>query len=192
MNGAIILELDWRRRRIGEVQLIIGVFGNSFVIYAFGYRRRNVGRSTTEWLILLLGITDLLSTILNSSLYIYWTTTRHRQWIFGYIGCKILPAIGPILTTASSGVILIFALDRYVAIVRPFRGQLSSGAVSIAFMINMFLSALSYVHYIYYIELTRGRCSLKPPNHLPYGIPNCTLIIVRLTVFATVFVFTSV
>ena len=172
--------------------LLIGVLGNSFVIYVFGYRRKKVGRSTTEWLILFLGIIDFLSTIFNSSLFLYWTATRHSRWDFGYVGCKILPAIGPILTTVSSGVILIFAIDRYVAIVQPFRGQLSLRTTALAFLINIILSILSYTHYIYLIDVKKGRCVSRPVNDLTYGIPNCTLIIIRLLVFASVFIFTSV
>ena len=172
--------------------IIIGVLGNSFVIYVFGYRRKKVKRSTTEWLILFLGITDFLSTIFNSSLFLYWTATRHSRWDFGYVGCKILPAIGPILITVSSGVILIFAIDRYVAIVQPFHGQLSLMTASVAIVINIILSILSYTHYIYMIDVKMGRCVSRPVNDLAYGIPNCTLIIIRLFVFASVFIFTSV
>lgn len=172
--------------------LAIGVLGNSFVIYVFGYRRKRIGRTTTDWLILCLGITDFFSTIFNSSLFIYWTATAHRRWDFGYIGCKIIPAMGPILITASSGVILIFAIDRYVAIVNPFHGQLSLDVTAIACIVNIVLSILSYAHYIYMIEIKNGICVSRPVNDLNYGIPNCTLIILRLSVFASLFVFTSI
>lgn len=173
--------------------LVIGVLGNSFVMYVFGYRRKKIGRTTTEWLILCLGISDFISTIFNSLLFLYWTVTHHSRWDFGFIGCKIIPAIGPIFTTASSGVILIFAIDRYCAVVNPFKGELPIKTTLIAFGVNIVFSALSYAHYIYTIELNEcGRCQSPAVNDLGYGIPNCTLIILRLVIFASVFITTSV
>ena len=172
--------------------LVVGVWGNALVIYVFECRRKKQAASTTEWLILILGVIDILSTVFNSSLFIYWTITKHRRWDFGYLGCKVLPAIGPILITASSGVILIFAIDRYSAVVNPFRGQLSLKVALYAILADIVLSILSYTHYIYMIELKDGRCVSRPVNDLQYGIPNCTLIILRLLVFLTIFVYTSV
>ena len=80
-----------------------------------------------------------------------------------------------------------------MGIVRPFEAQLSLSTVTKAYIVNIVLSFLSYAHYIYNIELrSNGVCSLREPTYLPYGVPNCTLIIIRLSVFAVVFLYTSI
>ena len=172
-----------------------GVVGNALVCYVFGYKKKSRRRSTTEWLILYLGIIDLMSSTFNPSLYIYWTVTHYRSWHFGYIGCKILPALGPIMTSASAGVLLIFALDRYLAIVSPFYGQITWKTITAALVVNIVLSVLCYTHYIYGLEYfpeDNGYCFVPDVQSLAYGVPNCLFIILRLTIFAMVFTFTNV
>ena len=108
---------DWILVIAFSLIISFGVVGNAIVCYVFGYKKKRHRRSTTEWLILYLGIIDLLASILNPPLYIYWTVTHYSKWHFGYLGCKILPVLGPIMTSASLGILLIFAIDRYLAIV---------------------------------------------------------------------------
>lgn len=168
--------------------ICIGVVGNILVLYVFGFRRKNRVKSSTEWLILYLGFVDLLASIFNPSLYIYWIVTDY-SWHFGAALCKILPAIGPISTAISLSFLLILALDRYLAIVSPFRRQLSWKSISVACIIAIIISILSYVHYIYFLEYD-GKCF--PSNNDWYGIPNCTLVILRLSIFAFVFTYTNI
>ncbi|XP_065643817.1 somatostatin receptor type 2-like [Hydra vulgaris] len=172
--------------------LITGVIGNAIVIYVFGYKLKY--RSTTELLTLYLGITDLLSSFFNPSLFIYWTLTDHKQWGFGKLACYIFPTLGPIMTSISSGLLLIFAIDRYIAFVTPFRKKLSQKTVNIAFTIDIFLSIFVYFHYILALKFdeTSNLCIIPYPNDYSYGIPNCIFIILRLSFFATVFCFTNV
>ena len=171
--------------------ILIGGFGNILVIYVFGCGRKTKVRSSTEWLILYLGIIDLLSSLFNPSLYIYWTVTDFK-WHFGFVGCKVLPAIGPITTTTSSAFLLIFAVDRYLAIVSPFRGHLSWKSITIACVAAIIVSILSYLHYIYFLELSAdNKCGVANAGNKEYGIPNCTLVILRLFIFAFVFTYTN-
>ena len=174
--------------------MCMGVVGNAFVIYVFGCKRKSNQRSATDWLILYLGIIDLLSSFLNPPLYIYWTLTHYRRWDFGDLGCHILPSLGPIMASVSSGVLLIFAINRYLAIVAPFRGELSRRTVTIAFFIDIILSTGAYLHYILALTIhpKYKYCYIPDVSDYKYGIPNCTFIILRLCVFATVFGFTNV
>ncbi|XP_012554715.2 melanopsin isoform X1 [Hydra vulgaris] len=174
--------------------LSIGVIGNLFVIYVFGRKLKSNHRSTTELLILYLGITDLLSSILNPSLFIYWTLTNYSRWDFGNFGCHVFPTVGPIMTSISSGLLITFAIDRYIAIVTPFRGTLSRKTVSIAFIINILISTCFYFPYIIALKFdpTLKICKIPYPSEYSYGVPNCIFIILRLCLFATVFSFTNI
>ncbi|XP_057300675.1 neuropeptides B/W receptor type 1-like [Hydractinia symbiolongicarpus] len=169
------------------VIMVTGVVGNLLVCYVFGVKKKL--KSTTEWLILYLGVIDLLTSVFNPTLYIFWTLTHYSKWPFGYYGCKILPAIGPIMTAASGGVLLIFGIDRFLAIVTPFYGQLSFKMVTLANTINMLLSIASFVHYILVLKLSPdgNRCYVSGVQTLEYAVPNCSLILFRLVAFIVVF-----
>ena len=173
--------------------LMCGVIGNALVIYAFGYKKKSRQTSSTEKLILYLAFIDFFASIFNPFLFMYLTITRYVQWHFGYIGCKILPAFGPITTTASAGMLLLFAVDRYKAIASPFRGELPPKTITSSTIIIIIISVLCNVHYMYAVELTeRYGCRVPRAESLQYGVPNCTLIVLRLSIFLFVFIFTHV
>ncbi|XP_012555126.1 C-X-C chemokine receptor type 1 [Hydra vulgaris] len=173
--------------------LVTGVFGNAFVIFIFGNKKSN-HRSTTDSLILYLGIVDFLTSFFNPLLYIYWTITKYQRWDFGNLGCQIIPSIGPIMTSVSSGLLLILAIDRYIAIVTPFYGQLTPKTVTIAFILDIFLSILSFLHYILALRIhpTYNYCYIPNMADYKYGLPNCSFIILRLSIFSIVFGFTNI
>ncbi|XP_047130990.1 lysophosphatidic acid receptor 6 [Hydra vulgaris] len=174
--------------------LITGVVGNAFVIYTFGVKIKSNHRSTTELLTLYLGIIDLLSSFLNPSFFIYITIIGYRRWHFGKIGCQIIPSLGPIMTSISSGLLLIFAIDRYLAVVTPFRQKLTHKKVTIAFIIDIFLSIIVYSHYAFALNFDpkSNICIFPDASVYSFGIPNCVIIILRLSIFATVFSFTNI
>lgn len=176
-----------------SIIFMCGVIGNALVIYAFGYKKKSRRTSSTEKLILYLAFIDLLASIFNPFLFMYLTITRYVKWHFGYIGCKILPAFGPITTTASAGILLLFAVDRYKAIASPFRGELSPKTVTTTTIIVIIISVLCNIHYMHAVELTESYgCRVPRAGSLPYGVPNCTLIILRLSTFLLVFIYTHV
>lgn len=170
---------------------LCGVIGNLLVIHAFGYKKTSRHTSSTERLILYLAIIDFFASIFNPPLFMYLTITRYMKWHFGYIGCKVLPAFGPITTTASAGMLLLFAVDRYRAIVSPFQGELSPKSISIVTIIIIIVSILSNVHYVYSIEVTeRYGCRVPSADNMQYGVPNCTITILRVFLLFIVFTYT--
>ena len=171
----------------------LGVLGNALVIYVFGFRKnRTRHRSTTEWLILYLGIVDFLASLINPPLYIFWTVTHFSIWPFGAAACKFLPAFGQITITASSGILLILAMDRYCAIVMPFRGEFSFRTATIATVVNIVICFLIYAHYMHTLVIEKsGKCIIPDISVYSYSIPNCLFIILRLMIFACVFIFTN-
>ena len=182
---------EWLLVTALSLVFLCGVVGNSLVIYIFGYKKKSLHSSSTERLIFYLAVIDFFASIFNPLLFLYLTITRYVKWHFGYIGCKVLPAFGPITTTASAGMLLLFAVDRYRAIVSPFQGELSPKTISIATIIIIIVSILSNVHYLYSIEVTeRYGCRVPRADNMQYGIPNCTITILRLFLFLIVFTYT--
>ena len=161
---------------------LCGVIGNGLVIFIFGYKKKPKKSSSTERLIFYLAIIDFFASLFNPLLFMYLIVTRHKQWHFGHVGCKVIPAFGPITTTASAGMLLLFAVDRYRAIIYPFRGELSFQTITFSTIFIITISILSNIHYIYSIELT---------NKYGCRVPKATLWFTKLCVncFTTVFVY---
>lgn len=184
---------EWLLITAFSIIFLCGVIGNGLVIFIFGYKKKPKKSASTERLILYLAIIDFFASLFNPLLFTYLIVTRHKQWHFGYVGCKIIPAFGPITTTASAGMLLLFAVDRYRAIIYPFRGELSLKTIKFSTIFIFIISILSNIHYIYSIELTSSYgCRVPMANSLQYGLPNCTLIVLRLSLFIFVFIYTHV
>ncbi|XP_047144453.1 neuropeptides B/W receptor type 1 [Hydra vulgaris] len=204
-NSSKFIEETMNTIQINNLLLVIafafifltGGIGNLLVIYVFGFKKKLRHRITADWLILYLGVVDFLSSIFNPPLYIYFTITRHQQWHFGKLGCKVLPALGPIMSSISFGVLLIFAIDRYLAIVSPVKGSvLSWKSVTSAFVTDIVLSYFGYLHYILGLKVNSGInnndiCE-APEEIFSYSVANSILISFRIVFFVTVFTFTTV
>ncbi|XP_065659835.1 melanin-concentrating hormone receptor 1 [Hydra vulgaris] len=174
-----------------------GVVGNAFVVYVFGFKRKY--KLKFDWLILCLGIVDFFSSLLNPPLFIYLTFNKYQYWHFGELGCKIIPALGPIMSSISSGILLIIAIDRYLAIVSNLKGSsIQCGTIKVALMIDILLSICVYLHYIIGLKFERNKyndgfyCKVPDVRYYNFSIPNCILIIFRFVVFVVVFTFTNV
>eukprot|EP00794_Sanderia_malayensis_P010985 gene10985-12148_t len=171
---------------------VVGVLGNIFVCYIFGYKRRKY-RSVTETLLLYLGIVDLLASIVNPFLFVYWTKTRYKRWDFGLVGCKILAPLAPITVTISATIIIIVCLDRYRAIVSPFKARYSRRQINVFVAIAVVISVLSYTGYIIHLEVLDDWTCLVPKNTaLGYAVPYIVITVLRDLGYTVVFCFTSV
>ena len=169
---------------------LCGVLGNALVIYIFGYKKKSRTLST-EKLIFYLAVIDFFASLFNPVLFIYLTITRYKQWHFGYVGCKTIPVFGPITTTASAGMLLLFAVDRYRAIAFPFQGELAPKTIKITTTLIITISILTYIHYAYALEITDNfGCRVPHAENMLYGIPNCVLIVLRLSIYLFVFTYT--
>ena len=189
---AHVLEaFDWCLIGVFLLIMVCGVVGNLLVIYVFGRKKK---LRNTEHLILYLGVIDLMTSIFNPPLNIYWVYEGYNSWDFGEVACKIMPAIGPIMTTASGWVLLVFAVERYSVIVTPFDNKFTPTVIKTCCMACIFISAGMYVHYMVALTLIKphGPC-IVPDSKVPvYGYPNCTFIIVRLLSFLIVLFVTNI
>ena len=182
---------DWCLVLAFALIMLIGIMGNMLVIYVFG-ARKNRHRKTTEILIFYLGVIDLLSSLLNPPLNIYWLVNNYENWNFGWLGCKIIPVFGPVMTTASSWILLIFAIERYLAVVKPF-SKLKPQTVKILCLASVCFSTGMYGHYINALTYIPSGYCYVPNVRLPeYGYPNCIFVIIRLVAFVSVFSITNI
>ncbi|XP_065659801.1 C5a anaphylatoxin chemotactic receptor 1 [Hydra vulgaris] len=176
---------------------LTGVVGNAFVIYVFGYKRKSKPRVTADWLILYLGFADFLSSCLNPPLYMYYTFTRYQVWHFGIHSCKILPALGSIMSSISIVVLLIFAIDRYLAIISPLMGSaLSWKTITIAFTGGIVVSICMHLNYVLSLEVIPNNdyitCQVSNVKKYSYAIPTCLTIFFRFVFCVLIFSFTTV
>ena len=95
-----------------SILMITGIIGNSLVIYVYTKAKNRKHFLKFERMILILAIVDLIASTVNPSVYIYQIKVDYRQWHFGYIGCKLISAVGPIFSSISLGLILLMAIDR--------------------------------------------------------------------------------
>ena len=135
---------------------IFGLIGNSLVIYVYGFLWSKKF-SKFERLMLLLGIFDLLASIINPGFFIYKITTNYSRWDFGKYGCTIIPALGPIFTNISLGIILIMAIDRDRAVATPFKKQFTVATIYKGFGITIILSIAVCIPYMLNLTLYEGK-----------------------------------
>ena len=171
--------------------LLIGTLGNAYVIYTFTITFKK--RTVTETMLIYLAFVDLFASLINPLLYIYWITTRFSRWDFGIIGCKILPPVGPISTTASSAIIIIIFIDRYRSIVTPFRTRISKLQVHIICNIGILTSVVFYSYYISALSVNKdGKCQVQEVDTLAYSIPNVAVTLLWDLAFIIIFIPTNI
>ena len=80
---------------------VVGTIGNLLVVYIFQYKHNR--RSVTEKLIVFLACADLLQSVLNPSLFAYLRLTSSRSWVFGSVGCKLIPGLQKVVISIAIG-----------------------------------------------------------------------------------------
>ena len=171
--------------------MIVGTIGNASVCYFFGWKLRG-GRSIPDKLFLYLGIVDLISSILNPGVYLYFELTRYKRWDFGIIGCKVLVPFGPISTLMSASFIQIIAIDRYFVIVKPFGRTYDIRCINISVLAAIALSIASYLYYILILTVPPGKtCIVEDASDKRYSIPVVVFLLLQDIIYILIIVFTN-
>ena len=158
---------------------IVGVVGNIIVIIIFTPSWRN--GPIIELFILDLAISDLFSSFVNPIVFIYWIATCHDHWHFGWLGCKILPALARIFTDISTGIILCMAIDRCRAIVTPLKRRLNRHLSHVVVLLIVLVSISCELYYIIAINIHDGGCVVKTIQNPWYSYPLVTTTIFSVT-----------
>ncbi|XP_066933253.1 visual pigment-like receptor peropsin [Clytia hemisphaerica] len=174
--------------------MILGILGNVLVIYVYSRAKNRKRFLKFERMILILAVVDLLASTINPAFYIYQIKTNYKSWHFGYAGCKVIPALGPIFSSISLGLILLMAIDRDRAVCTPFKKQFSLSTLYKAIAVTIFLSIGINVPYMYFLDVHEGgkRCLIGRKGALLYIKSLVSINIISDTCFFLIFSVTTV
>ena len=103
---------------IFTVIFMVGFFGNSIVIY--GVLQQGSSKTTSSCFIANLALSDLAVLVLSLPVALL---QELASWPFGELACKIFFPLGDVFLTVSIMTLTAIALDRYRAIVTPFKAR---------------------------------------------------------------------
>ncbi|OWF45436.1 G-protein coupled receptor daf-38-like [Mizuhopecten yessoensis] len=101
--------------------LLIGVFGNSLVMFVYWTRKKPVRED--RYFIPLLALVDLISCAVSSGTGIYAQT--YPLMFDSNIGCKMAAFLGILFAGISANCLLVIAVDRFLKLCRPFGRQMT-------------------------------------------------------------------
>ena len=139
-----------------------------------------------------LAVVDLLASIINPVLYLYWQVTFNRKWHFGYIGCKIIPALAKCCITISFGIILLITIERCVVICRPFQSKIKDKHINIAVIGIVIYAVLCETPQIIHSQIhPRFTCLVPNLRVNSFFYPSIIIYIVRDLFFLATFMVCS-
>ena len=184
---------DWKTVTIlvsFALVLVIGVVGNISILSVFVPRLDK--KNKFELLIVYLAVCDFFASIFGPGVFIYWKATCGMRWDFGYIGCKILPAMSRITVDISIGVVLIMTIDRCRSIMTPLKRRLTSTNIHLSVLLCVVLCVLCEYYYIHAIHVTElGICGVPMVSRLEFSIPLVVMTTLRDASFVIIFTLTT-
>ena len=123
-----------------------GIVGNSIIITIV--RKTPSMHTTTNYLLMNLAVADLLTLLLCPGLYDFALTSVRLQGITGDLICKIFAgnAIVPITINVAVLTVCTIAVERYLALVKPFRSlRISQESVGYVLAVLWLLAVLSCI-----------------------------------------------
>ena len=146
---------------------LVSVMGNSLVIYVITKHRSMAMSTSTNCLIMNLAICDLFITILQTPLFIKQLYSGDT-WFEGTLGtviCKMTTFGISVLLYCSILNLLAIAIDRYLAVTRPFKYKLSSKwVVRIGIPVMWLISSLLSINSVLVTKIQ---------NYSEDGKPKC-------------------
>ena len=142
---------------------IIGTIANLALCGALLRTKRL--RRASEYFILNLAFTDLMTCIVGIPLDVAVILIQH--WPFGAFLCKVVWPFQTVLIAVSVGTLTSMAIERYRAIITPFKPMFSPKVVKIVICAVWFLSVILVSPYIMILEHKDHSCyeSWQGENH---------------------------
>lgn len=188
------LKMDWMDYFLVVCFLVIfvcGVFGNSVVCYFFKTSYKEM--KGMALLLFYLALVDLLASIVNPILFLYWQLTFHRQWHFGIVGCKIIPTVAKCLVTSSLGIIWLITIERCIVISRPYTVHLKNKHIRMGFLLIILFAVLYEIPWIVHNQvMTTLTCNVPDLRVDSFFFPAVLVIIMRDLVFLVSFFITTI
>jgi len=180
--------------------VLLGVVGNGLVIIIV--RKTPSMHTTTNYLLMNLAVADLLTLLFCPGLYDYALSRVHLEGFWGDLICKLFAgnAIVPITINVAVLTVCTIAVERYLALLKPFRSNLriTEGKVKHVIAVLWILALLSCIPDIQAntYDITSSKYPCKRPwsldeysLHKPFIIFTCAGfgIISSLTLFICYF-----
>lgn len=122
---------------IFTIIFMVGFFGNSIVIY--GVLQQGSSKTTSSCFIANLALSDLAVLVLSLPVGLL---QELASWPFGELACKIFFPFGDVFLTVSIMTLTAIALDRYRAVVTPFKARFTKTQAKICIL---FIWIFSYL-----------------------------------------------
>ncbi|XP_069116331.1 QRFP-like peptide receptor [Argopecten irradians] len=103
------------------IYLVVGVLGNSLVMFVYWARKKPVRED--RYFIPVLALVDMASCVVSSSTGIYAQT--YPLMFDNDVGCKMAAFLGILLGGFSANFLIAIAIERYLKICRPFGRQMT-------------------------------------------------------------------
>eukprot|EP00112_Aurelia_sp_Birch-Aquarium-sp1_P013575 Seg2883.2 transcript_id=Seg2883.2/GoldUCD/mRNA.D3Y31 product="Neuropeptide FF receptor 2" protein_id=Seg2883.2/GoldUCD/D3Y31 len=146
---------------------LVGVCGNSIVLYVLGYRKKKL--TSCDIYILALAFTDLISSICAPMDVLNQIITNLIGWFYGEVMCHILPAIMPITFDSSVWLLVAISCDRYRIIVKPMALHPSRRRTYVIVVIIWTFAIAYNVPLLLQLELRDNRCTATNKTILKGG-----------------------
>lgn len=150
--------------------IVPGVVGNGIIITIV--RKTSSMHTTTNYLLTNLAVADFLTLLLCPSLYDFALTKVRLQGFTGDLICKLFAgnAVVPITINVAVLTVCTIAVERYLALVKPFRSNLRINEENVKYCIALlwFLGLLSCIPDI--LANTYDISSFKYPCKRPWSL----------------------
>lgn len=169
----------------------LGVIGNLYITLAV-ICRKEMG-STTNYFILNLAVSDLGILVVSLPAAVIHD---YFSWPFGKLACQILIALNDVFFSVSICTITVITLERYRAIVMPFKSKMSVRAGKLTIALIWLLSYLIIgfpmsFHMEVFDNGERLLCLPKWPSPVVHRVQTCligTLIVIPLFITAYAYI----
>ena len=162
---------------------IVGIIANIVIIRKLMQRKRR----SSEYFILNLAMTDLVVCSLCIPLDIY--DQFHDTWQYGAFLCKIIWPFQTLFTLVSILNLTAMAIERYRAIIYPFRTRLTHSDL-LKGIASVWLAGLCVIApYIYYLRFDGKDCNEKWPHEMSGAYYTLSLLVIDYCIPLTIITF---
>jgi hypothetical protein len=162
---------------------LVGIIANIVIIRKLMQRKRK----SSEYFILNLAMTDLVVCSLCIPLDIY--DQLHSTWQYGAFLCKIIWPFQTLFTLVSILNLTAMAIERYRAIMFPFKPRLTHSDLLKAIACVWFLGACVIAPYMYYLNFDGEQCDESWPHKTSAAYYTLSLLVIDYCIPLTIITF---
>lgn len=123
---------------------LLGLIGNSLVLFVFGSRWSKL--KNCEIFMLSLAVADLVATVIVP-VKMFLELTEHDFYPIGHIGCKTIATLSMTTVTVSALTLLVISIDRFLIVKYPLRNRPESWKIALIVLATWLISfGLSFVY----------------------------------------------